>query len=152
MQVCGRPDARNGSEHINSTKVIRLVSTFTSILFLPTEITLYAYSGTPSSYLRTQRPPCPLHAGTHTYDIHKTCLYIYAHKHEQTYTHMNIYNMHKLTNAYEHAYMHMHKHFYARTQHICMHVHTCTHKHIHTYPFTFTDTHRGRQIKSSQMY
>lgn len=29
MQVCGRPDARNGSKHINSTKVIRLVSTFT---------------------------------------------------------------------------------------------------------------------------
>lgn len=142
MQVCGRPDARNGSEHINSTKVIRLISTFTSILFLPTEITLYAYSGTPSSYLRTQRPPCPLHAGTHTYDIQKTCLYIYAHKHEQTYTHMNIYNKHKLTNAYEHAYMHMHKHFMrVHNTYACMfiHVHINTYTHIHLHSQTHTE-------------
>lgn len=35
--------------------------------------------------------------------------------HLQTYSNMNMHNMHKLTNAYEHAYMHIYKHFYAHT-------------------------------------
>lgn len=93
---------------------------------------------------------------THKHAYMTLIKHVYTHMHtcmnKQTYTHMNIYNMHNLTNAYEHVYMNMYKHFYARTQQTCMHVHTCTHKHIHTYPFIFTDTHRGRQIKSSQKY
>lgn len=61
---------------------------------------------------------------------------------KQTYTHMNIYNMHNLTNAYERAYMHMYKHFmHVHNTYACMfiHVHTNTYTHIHLYSQTHTE-------------